>query len=232
MRLRERNKILRMQLFAGVEAGHTEALLRASSLQRFPAYAEVMREGETADFLHVVVDGQVEVFSTYRDRETTIAVLGPGHSFFVAAVILDKVCLESVRTLSPSRVLLMPAEAVRRLFYADAAFTRSIAVELAYAYRGIIKEFKNQKLRSTIERLANFLLTQHEQSGARKSFTLPFEKKVLASRLGMAPEVLSRSFASLVPYKVSVRGANVEIGDVDALRKLAKPASTIDDAAV
>lgn len=101
-----------------------------------------------------------------------------------------------------------------------------------YAYRGIIKEFKNQKLRSTIERLANFLLTQHEQSGARKSFTLPFEKKVLASRLGMAPEVLSRSFASLVPYKVSVRGANVEIGDVDALRKLAKPASTIDDAAV
>ncbi len=110
-----------------------------------------MRESETAGFLHVVVDGQVEVFST--DRETTIAVLGPGHSFFVAAVILDKVCLESVRTLSPARVLLMPEEAVRRLFYADAACARAIALELAYAYRGIMKEFKNQKLRSTIERL-------------------------------------------------------------------------------
>ena len=47
--------------------------------------------------------------------------------------------------------------------------------------------------------------------------------------LGMAPEVLSRSFASLVPYKVFVRGSNVEIRDVEALRKLAKPAATIDD---
>ena len=83
MRLRERNKILRMLLFADVEAGHTEPLLRNSNLQRFPAYAEMMREGQTADFLHVVVDGQVEIFSTYRDRETTVAVLGPGRSFLL-----------------------------------------------------------------------------------------------------------------------------------------------------
>lgn len=232
MRLRERKKILRMLLFADVEAGHTDTLLRDSRLQRVPAYVDVIREGETADFLHVVVDGQVEVFSTYRDRETTVAVLGPGHSFFVAAVILDKVCLQSVRTLSPARVLLIPAEAVRQLFYADDAFARAIALELACAYRGIMKEFKNQKLRSTIERLANFLLTHYEQSGAKGSFTLPFEKKVLASRLGMAPEVLSRSFVALVPYSVRVCGAAVEIYDVEALRNLAKPSSTIDDPAV
>jgi CRP/FNR family transcriptional regulator, transcriptional activator FtrB len=99
MRLRERKKILRMLLFADVEAGHTDTLLRDSRLQRVPAYVDVIREGETADFLHVVVDGQVEVFSTYRDRETTVAVLGPGDTFFIAALILDKVCLGSVRTL-------------------------------------------------------------------------------------------------------------------------------------
>ena len=57
-----------------------------------------------------------------------------------------------------------------------------------------------------------------------------FEKKVLASRLGMAPEVLSRSFASLAPYEVTVRGPMIEIKDVDALRGLAKPTSTMDDA--
>ena len=56
-----------------------------------------------------------------------------------------------------------------------------------------------------------------------------FEKKVLASRLGMAPEVLSRSFAALVPYKVRVSGPTVEIGDLEALATLAKPSVTIDD---
>ena len=232
MRLRERNKLRRMPLFADIEADHIEALLLNSKLQRFPSHVEVMREGATADFLHVVVDGQAEVFSTYRDRETTVAVLGPGDSFFIAALILDKICLESVRTLSPARVLLVPAEAVRQLFYADATFAQAIALELACAYRGIMKELKNQKLRSTIERLANFLLTQNEQSGAKGRFTLPFEKKVLASRLGMAPEVLSRSFLALLPRKVRVCGAEVEIHDVEALRDLAKPSSTIDNSAV
>ena len=229
MRAEEIEEMRRLSLFADVDAAHTEALLRVSFLQRFPAYVELAREGEPADFLHVVVDGQVEVFSAYRDRETTVAVLGPGHSFIVAAVILDRVYLKSARSLAPARVLLIPAAAVRQVFAADAAFARALAQELAYAYRGLVKELKNQKLRSSLERLANWLLAHDAGTGAKRRFTLPFEKKVLASRIGMAPEVLSRSFAALVPYKVTVSGSTVEIRDVDALRKLAKPAATIDD---
>lgn len=229
MRPEEIEEMRRLPLFEGVDAAHTEALLRVSFLQRFPAYVELAREGEPADFLHVVVDGQVEVFSAYRDRETTVSVLGPGHSFIVAAVVLDRIYLKSARSLTAARVLLIPAAAVRQVFAADAAFSRALTLELAYAYRGLVKELKNQKLRSGLERLANWLLAYDAETGSQGHFTLPFEKKVLASRLGMAPEVLSRFFASLGPYEVSVRGSNVEIRDVAALRKLAKPAATIDD---
>ena len=59
--------------------------------------------------------------------------------------------------------------------------------------------------------------------------TFPFDKKVLASRLGMAPEVLSRCFASLAAYDVVVQGPSVRINDFDVLRKLAQPSPTIDD---
>lgn len=229
MRAEEIEEMRHLPLFAEVDPAHAEALLRVSFLQRFPAAVELAREGDPADFLHVVVDGHVEVYSAYRDRETTVSVLGPGQSFIVAAVILDRVYLKSARTLSPARVLLIPAAAVRRTFAVDAAFARALAQELAYAYRGIVKELKNQKLRSSLERLANWLLAHDAETGANGRFSLPFEKKVLASRLGMAPEVLSRSFASLVPYKVVVRGPMVEIRDIEALRTLAKPAATIDD---
>jgi CRP/FNR family transcriptional activator FtrB len=232
MRHDEIEEMRRLPLFEGVDSVLTDELLHASYLQKFPAYVELAREGDPADFLHIVVDGQVEIFSAYRDRETTVSVLGPGHSFIVAAVILDKVYLKSARSLSSSRVLLIPAAAVRKVFAADGAFARSLAQELALAYRGLVKELKNQKLRSSMERLANWLLAQDQQAGATGRFVLPFEKKVLASRLGMAPEVLSRTFASLVPYAVKVRGADVEIGDVSALRGLAKPAVTIDDPGV
>lgn len=229
MRDDEIDEVRRLPLFSGVDPGRTEAMLRASFLQRFPAHVELAREGDQADFLHVVVDGQVEVFSAYRDRETTVSVLGAGNSFIVAAVVLDRVYLKSARTLTTSRILMVPAEAVRRYFTEDPAFARALALELALAYRGVVKELKNQKLRSSLERLANWLLAHDKEAGSRGRFTLPFEKRTLAARLGMAPEVLSRSFASLIPYKVTVKGSEIQLRDIDALLSLAKPTPTIDD---
>lgn len=229
MRADDIDEMRRLPLFADVDPAHVGVILDASFLQRFPAAVDLVREGDPADFLHVVVDGQVEVYSTYRDRETTVSVLGPGHSFIVAAVILDRIYLKSARTLSTARVLLIPAASVRRVFQADAAFARALAQELAYAYRGLVKELKNQKLRTSLERLANWLVAHDVATGGQGKFVLPFEKRILASRLGMAPEVLSRTFAALAAYKVRVRGSEIEIADIDALRTLAKPTPTIDD---
>ncbi len=229
MRTEDLAEMRALPLFKDVAPSTVEQLLRVSFLQRFPAHVELVREKEPADFLHVIVDGQVEVFAAYRNRETTVSVLGPGHSFIVAAVLLDKVYLKSARALAPSRILMIPADAVRKHFSEDAVFARALAFELALAYRGVVKELKNQKLRSSLERLANWLLVRHHESGAKVTFELPFDKKVLASRLGMAPEVLSRSFAALAAYHVVVKGPLIQLNDIDALKKLAQPSSTIDD---
>ncbi|MFN3673884.1 MAG: helix-turn-helix domain-containing protein [Bosea sp. (in: a-proteobacteria)] len=87
---------------------------------------------------------------------------------------------------------------------------------------------KNQKLRSNLERLANWLVAHDAQTGSTGRITLPFDKRVLAARLGMAPEVLSRSMAALGPYRVTVSGPQVQIGDRDALTKLAQPSIATD----
>lgn len=229
MRTSELDEMRRLPLFAETAPERVEAMLRASFLQRFPAHVDLVREGEPADFLHVVVDGQVELFTGYRDRETTVSVIGPGHTFIVAAVVLDRVYLKSARSLTSARILMVPSDAVRMHFDADAGFSRALAFELAVAYRSVVKELKNQKLRSSLERLANWLIAHDAETGGTGKFKLPFEKKILASRIGMAPEVLSRSFASLAAYGVKVDGASIEIGDRATLTRLAKPSPTIDD---
>lgn len=229
MRASDIEQMRKLRIFDGVAEDLVTQMLHASFLQRFPAGIELVREGDPADFLHVIVEGKVEVFSAYRDRETTVAVLGPGRCFILAAVIVDRVYLKSARSLTSAQILLLPADAVRRAFSEDAAFARCLAVDLAESYRMVVKELKNQKLRTGLERLANWLLAHQSEHGGATSFELPFEKKVLAARLGMAPEVLSRAFASLVPYKVRVNGAVIEIADIKALTKLAQPMPTIDD---
>lgn len=229
MRTQDIEDMRGLRIFGQVDPKRVNDMLKLSFLQRFPSGVELVREGDPADFLHVVVEGSVEVFSAYRDRETTVAVLGADQCFIMAAVVLDRVYLKSARSLTASRILLIPADSVRRHFSEDAAFARCLATDLALAYRMVVKELKNQKLRSGLERLANWLLAHHEGLGAPVSFDLPFEKKVLASRLGMAPEVLSRTFAQLAQYHVKVDGPTIALGDVPALRKLACPIVTIDD---
>ncbi len=114
----------------------------------------------------------------------------------------------------------------------DAGFATAIATELACAYRNVAQELKNQKLRSSLERLANWLVQRDKETGSLHRFDIPFEKKTLAARLGMAPEALSRAFATLAKYDVRVDGASVVVTDWTALERLAHPDPLIDDETV
>ncbi len=167
MRQADLEEMRALTLFEGVADRHVEAMLKAAFLQRFPPMVELVRDGEPADFLHIIVEGQVEVYAAYGDRETTIAVQGPGHAFIIAAVILDRVYLKSARALTAARILLLPAEAVRTAFAEDATFCRSLGREMALSYRAVVKELKNQKLRSSLERVANWLIACNATSGAQ-----------------------------------------------------------------
>lgn len=232
MRAEEAEVARRLPIFNGVSQENVDAILKASYLQRFPAHVELLREGDPADFLHVVVDGQIEVYSAHAGHETTVSVLGYGQSFIVAAVVLDRIYLKSARAMTPCRILLVPAETVRHYFAQDPGFARALATELALAYRGVVKELKNLKLRSSLERLANWILFHDMAAGETGRFTIPYDKRVLASRLGMAPAVLSRSFAALASCGVKVSGPEIVLRDRPALRRLANPLQTIDDPAI
>ena len=84
---------------------------------------------------------------------------------------------------------------------ADPAFARAIICELSRGFRGLLTELKNQKLRTSTERLADWLLRANAQLGEAGTFTLPFDKRTLASRLGMTPftPVLRRNVPAPAP---------------------------------
>jgi len=118
---------------------------------------------------------------------------------------------------------------VRAIFDADGNFARAIVTELAQCYRSVIKAQKDLKLRTSLERLANYLLRQQRHTGGGAAFELDFEKRRLASVLGMTPENLSRAFKGLQPYGVTVTGTRIAIDNQADLERFAKPNPLIDD---
>ena len=218
-----------LQLFKSMSDENFDVLMQAAYLQTFPAQLDLIAEGDPSDFLYVVIEGCVELFACSNGREATMDLVQPVETFILAAVIRDALFLMSARTCERSKILLIPSEDVRDAFRKDEGFARAIVVELAGRYRTVVKEHKDLKLRTAVERLANRLLAYHKDQGATGSLELPYDKRTIASLLGMTPENLSRAFNTLRPYGVSVQGATVHLADLKSLETLAKPNPLIDD---
>jgi CRP/FNR family transcriptional activator FtrB len=222
-------KLIRaLPLFRDMSDANFEKLVGAAFLQRFPLHTTLINEGDLPDFLHIVVEGSVEMFSAHNGHETTIEIMRPVTTFILAAVIRDEVYLKSARTLSPAQILMIPAQTVRDVFDRDAAFARAIVNELAERYRAVVCSLKNEKLRTSAERLANWILKTNRQQGDHQRVELMFDKRTLASRLGMTPENLSRNLALLAKYGVTSSGREIVIDDSSALQRFAKPNALID----
>lgn len=222
-------QIRALPLFATMAEANFGRLLRAARVEVLPAQTELIAEGGPADFLHVVVEGRVELYARWNGRETVLEMVRPGRAFILAAVLKDGVYLKSGRTGRHSRLLLIPAGDVREACRADDAFARAVLDELAGCYREIVKQQKDLKLRTAVERLANSLLAFDGEQNCGGSIELPCDKRTLASLLGMTPENLSRAFAALKPYGVAVDGARIRLTDMASLERLAKPTPLIDD---
>ena len=230
MRRSDLDLVRAVPLFRDVDATHFDALMSAAFLQRFPKLVVLVEEGNPADFLHIVIEGAVELFARSGERETTLDIIRPVTTFILAAVIRDEVYLKSARTLTAARILMLPAASVRDVFDRDPHFARAVVAELAVRYRGLVRTLKDQKLRTGIERLANWILQEEREQGGRGRIILAHDKRTLSSRLGMTPENLSRNLAGLSDHGVTSRGAEIVIADRQALERWARPDPLIDGA--
>lgn len=225
---REYQAIRQLHLFETMAEDNFTTLMRGAFVQTFPPHVELITEGEPSDFLHVVLSGSVDLFAAWNERNTSMATVRPVSTFILAATINGAPYLMSARTLEKSRIALIPSQEVRAIFDLDSGFARAIVTDLAQCYRSVIKAQKDLKLRTSTERVANYLLRAQAQASGRDDFDLDFEKRRLASVLGMTPEHLSRAFKGLQSHGVTAQGSRIQITDRTKLERYARPNPLID----
>lgn len=230
MRSKDLDIIRAIPCFEALDEEQLRAITAGGVLQRFPRDTILFEQGEQPDFLHVLVEGAVQLYGRSAEgRETVVEVLSAVDTFVLAAALTDQPYLMSAKALEPSTILMLPAHTLREQIARQPTLALEMLASLASQCRRMVRQVKDLKLRTSTQRLAAFLQSRAVPPVDGVAIELPVNKHVLASRLGMTPENLSRAFTALAEQEIRVKGRTVVIGSIDRLRAYCSPDTLIDD---
>ena len=114
----------------------------------------------------------------------------------------------------------MPATAFLALLQSRPEAVISVLSSTFLHLQGLVEQIEQLKARSGAQRVAEFLLDLCPEGVESATVVLPYDKVLIAGRLGMKPESLSRAFARLRDHGVAIRQTNAAIASVQALRDI------------
>ena len=181
-------------------------------------------QGQVPDSLFGLIKGAVELAAEDGHNGGTVSVVMPGQVFTLAAVLDDAIALTEARTVQKSIVLSVPAQMVRNLAETDHDFCRAALQHATRYSRDLVRKLHGQKLRTSVERLALWMLENSDEHGR---IEIPFSKRTLASLLGTTPESLSRVLASLDSVVTRRPDRTYQIEDRSELIRIGRPSPFI-----
>lgn len=216
---RDREVALKSALLADLEPRLQRRVLDAASVVTCRA-REVIIPFETAPrHFFAVLGGHVRFYKIDgRGREADVAVYGPGEVFGECAMFLDGCYPFQVQAAEAVTLAAFDMQAVSAMLKEEPPLMLAVSRLMARHSMDARLNVANDRLNTAPQRVAKYLLELwRAQGGPGNPFKLPFQKSLLAGKLGLAPEALSRAFAMLKKTGVSIRGRMVHITDAEAL---------------
>lgn len=185
--------------------------------------ATICYQGDIARVIHIVADGWVKLYRlTPGGTEAVVSTMKRGQSFGEPFVLRRTPYLMSAEASTDCRLITLPSEALLSALKSRPETTISIIASIFQHLQALVEQIEHLKARSGTQRVAGFLLELCPEGAEAATVTLPYDKALIAGRLGMKPESLSRSFARLRDYGVRIRHNSAEITSVETLRDLSE----------
>ena len=220
LRPQEFAKLRALPMFAGVGPADLEHLLDGSMVRTCARGTILFMQGDRADRFYVVLEGWVRLVRHTPDgNEVTVAVFGEGESLAEAAVLELATFPVEGQVVAPSRLLGVPGTSFRARLRENPDLCFNIMATLSRRLLFFLQRIEQLSTHSTLERTALFLLRLAREEQGRAIVDLPLDKALIAARLGMQPETLSRAFGKLRALGVKVEGERVTMEEIERLRQ-------------
>jgi CRP-like cAMP-binding protein len=209
-----------LPLFSGLPEEMIQRLLAKAIVRTHPRGTVLFVQDDPATNFYVIFSGWVKLYRlNEKGDEAIVEIFGLGESFAEGAMHgLGKypVCAE---TVSECRLLEIPTDAFRNMIRSAPDLAINMLGSMAVRLKSFVRRTEQSHTKSAAQRVANFLLKFCPDDQTATTIHLPYDKLLIAGRLGMKPETFSRAMAKLREVGAKTEGHDVHIADVEALRQ-------------
>lgn len=187
----------------------------------YPKGSLLFQHGDPADSLFLILEGWVKIYQDNAEGDQTVlAVLTRGDTFGEESVVKGRAYPCNAQSISRHmRCLILPAAALREKVRAepDIALSMISALSDQVNRMGFLLAFYSNLTSS--QRVAAFVLKLALENGGAQTVQFPYNKLMVAARLGMQPETFSRALRKLEDEEIVViKGREIDISSLDGLQ--------------
>lgn len=209
-------------LFSALPPAALDALLAQSELHARPRRTTLFEQDERASAFYLVLDGWVKLFRmTAGGDEAVVGVFTRGDCIAEVPCLTGGVYPVNGETVTDARLLAVPAQGLVELVRTNPEAGLTMLGSIALHLRRLVDQIEELKACTGPQRLANFLVSLAPVSEGPCTIALPYEKLLIAGKLGMKPESLSRALQRLQVVGVRINQSSVAVSDVARLAEFA-----------
>lgn len=210
----------RFPLFARMPEKLLQSFNQAAQLQEISKGTILFLQDDPSEWFYVIIKGWVKLFTETMDGdEAVIDMLSAGHILGETAVLEDGVHSFGAAAVEPVIALRLPSNLLKSAITEDHQTALAMLGALSRHRQRQTREIESLTLQNASQRIGCFLLRLCHPADAKPiTLTLPYDKSLIAARLGMKSETFSRALNKLrKETEISVKGAVVSIPDLTEL---------------
>lgn len=179
---------------------------------------------QPAQRFYLVKSGQIKLFRVSPDGdEKVVEIIQPGKTFAEAIMFMERHMYPvNAEAIEESELYSFDMEGFLDLLKDSRQTCFRLMASMSQRLHMLVEEINSLALQNATYRLVNYLLDQLPEGAVEApSVHLSTPKSVIASRLSIQPETLSRTLARLSGQGLlDVHGSDIVLRDIQGLRKL------------
>lgn len=210
-------------LLSSIPNDLADVILSDAQVRSFRHGQMIFSHGDIATSIFIVIDGWVKLFRvTPNGAEAVMGVFTQGRSFGEAAAFKGDTYPVSAEAVTDAKVIQVSAGKLLDLMQARPEVCTAVLASTFAHLHGLVSQIEQLKAQTGAQRVAEFLMTLADCEQGKCSVTLPYDKALIAGRLGMKPESLSRAFVKLRSVGVTVNRSSADIENLEDLADYAE----------